>query len=79
MKLTQDVVERNMGLMVVLIILVVSVGGLVEIVPLYFQRSTTEPVAGLKEERPCRPLLPYFVVETRPSWIEWPRASLMIP
>ena len=35
-------------MMVVLIILVVSVGGLVEIVPLYFQRSTTEPVTGLK-------------------------------
>jgi cytochrome c oxidase cbb3-type subunit 2 len=48
MKLTQDFVERNVGLMVVLIILVVSVGGLVEIVPLFFQRSTTEPVAGLK-------------------------------
>jgi cytochrome c oxidase cbb3-type subunit 2 len=29
-----------------LIILVVSVGGLVEIVPLYFQKSTTEPVKG---------------------------------
>jgi cytochrome c oxidase cbb3-type subunit II len=48
MKLTQDFVERNVGLMVVLIILVVSVGGLVEIVPLFFQKSTTEPVAGLK-------------------------------
>jgi len=48
MKLTQDLVERNVGLMVVLIILVVSVAGLVEIVPLFFQRSTTEPVAGLK-------------------------------
>jgi cytochrome c oxidase cbb3-type subunit 2 len=48
MKLTQDFVERNMGLMVALIILVVSFGGLVEIVPLFFQRSTTEPVAGLK-------------------------------
>lgn len=48
MKLTHDFVERNVGLMVVLIILVVSVGGLVEIVPLFFQRSTTEPVAGLK-------------------------------
>ncbi len=48
MKLTQDFIERNMGVMVVLIILVVSVGGLVEIVPLFFQRSTTEPVAGLK-------------------------------
>jgi len=48
MKLTQDLVERNVGLMVVLIILVVSVAGLMEIVPLFFQRSTTEPVAGLK-------------------------------
>jgi cytochrome c oxidase cbb3-type subunit 2 len=43
-----DVIEQNMGLLIVLIILVVAVGGLVEIVPLYFQRSTTEPVAGLK-------------------------------
>ena len=41
-------IEKNIGLMIVLIILVVSVGGLVEIVPLYFQKSTTEPVAGLK-------------------------------
>ncbi len=43
-----DVIEQNVGLLIVLIILVVAVGGLVEIVPLYFQRSTTEPVAGLK-------------------------------
>jgi cytochrome c oxidase cbb3-type subunit II len=48
MKLTHDLVERNTGLLIVLILLVVSVGGLVEIVPLFFQRSTTEPVAGLK-------------------------------
>jgi cytochrome c oxidase cbb3-type subunit 2 len=41
-------VEKNVGLMVVLILLVVSVGGLVEIVPLYFMKSTTEPVAGLE-------------------------------
>ncbi|HEX6829716.1 MAG TPA: cytochrome-c oxidase, cbb3-type subunit II [Burkholderiales bacterium] len=43
-----DVVERNTGLMIILTLLVVAVGGLVEIVPLFFQRSTTEPVAGLK-------------------------------
>jgi cytochrome c oxidase cbb3-type subunit 2 len=43
-----DIIERNIGLLIVLVILVVSVGGLVEIVPLFFQRSTTEPVAGLK-------------------------------
>src|SRR4029453_358604 len=48
MKLTHDLIERNLGLMIVLVILVVSVGGLVEIVPLFYQRSTTEPVAGLK-------------------------------
>ena len=41
-------IEKNIGLMIVLIVLLVSVGGLVEIVPLYFQKSTTEPVAGLK-------------------------------
>lgn len=37
-----------MGLLIVLVILVVSVGGLVEIVPLFFQKSTTQPVTGLK-------------------------------
>ena len=40
--------EKNMTWLIVLILLVVSVGGLVEIVPLFFQRSTTEPVQGLK-------------------------------
>lgn len=48
MKLTHDMIERNSALLIVLVILVVSVGGLVEIVPLFFQRSTTQPVEGLK-------------------------------
>ncbi|MBM3392705.1 MAG: cytochrome-c oxidase, cbb3-type subunit II [Betaproteobacteria bacterium] len=48
MKLTHDFIERNIGWMIGLTILVVSVGGLVEIVPLFFQKSTTQPVAGLK-------------------------------
>jgi len=48
MKLTQEHVESNLPWLIVLVLLVVSVGGLVEIVPLFFQRSTTEPVAGLK-------------------------------
>jgi len=43
-----DLIERKVGLLIALVIAVVAVGGLVEIVPLYFQRSTTEPVAGLK-------------------------------
>jgi cytochrome c oxidase cbb3-type subunit 2 len=48
MKFTHDLIERKSALLIILVILTVSVGGLVEIVPLYFQRSTTEPVAGLK-------------------------------
>jgi len=43
-----DPIEKNIGLMMVLILLVVSVAMLVEILPLFFQKSTTEPVAGLK-------------------------------
>jgi cytochrome c oxidase cbb3-type subunit 2 len=48
MKLTHDLIERNQALLIVLVILTVAVGGLVEIVPLSFQKSVTEPVAGLK-------------------------------
>jgi cytochrome c oxidase cbb3-type subunit 2 len=43
-----DKVEKNIGLMIVLVIAVISIGGLVQIVPLFFQDSLTEPVAGLK-------------------------------
>ena len=48
MKLTHDLIERNQALLIVLVIVVVAVGGLVEIVPLAFMKSVTEPVAGLK-------------------------------
>ena len=41
-------IETNNGLMIVLILIVLLFGGLVEIVPLFFQKSTTQPVAGLK-------------------------------
>ncbi len=41
-------VEKNLGLLVLLVILVISVGGLVEIVPLFYMKSMTEPVDGLK-------------------------------
>jgi len=43
-----DKVETNVGLLLILTVLVISVGALVEIVPLFFQKSTTTPVAGLK-------------------------------
>jgi cytochrome c oxidase cbb3-type subunit 2 len=43
-----DQIEKSVGLLIVLTLLVVSVGGLLEIVPLFFQKSTTTPVEGLK-------------------------------
>lgn len=54
MNFSHETIEKNSALMIVLIILVVAVGGLVEIVPLYFQKSTTEPVAGLKPYTPMQ-------------------------
>ena len=54
MKFTHDQIERNPLLLILLVILVVSIGGLGEIVPLFFQKSTTEPVAGLTPYSPLR-------------------------
>jgi cytochrome c oxidase cbb3-type subunit 2 len=48
MALQHTQIEKNIGLMMLLIILVISVGGLVQIIPLFFMHSTTEPVEGLK-------------------------------
>ena len=45
---THEKIETNNFLMIVLILLVLVVGGLVEIVPLFFQRSTTVPIEGVK-------------------------------
>src|ERR671910_3646649 len=45
---SHEKVETSNFLMIVLILLVVAVGGLVEIVPLFFQKSTTQAVAGVK-------------------------------
>ncbi|MEW5891430.1 MAG: cytochrome-c oxidase, cbb3-type subunit II, partial [Pseudomonadota bacterium] len=49
-----DFIERSVPWMILLTVLVVSVGGLVEIVPLFFQRSTTQPVAGVKPYGPLQ-------------------------
>ena len=43
-----DIVEKNVGLLSVLILVVISFGGLAEIVPLFFMDETTKPVKGLK-------------------------------
>ena len=45
---SHEKIETNNFLMIVLILLVIAVGGLVEIVPLFFQKSTTEAVPGVK-------------------------------
>ena len=47
-KFTHELIEKNVTLLIVLSVLVVSIGGLVEIVPLFFQKSTTQPVEGWK-------------------------------
>jgi cytochrome c oxidase cbb3-type subunit 2 len=54
MKLTHDKIEQSVPLLIVLVILVIAVGGLVEIVPLYFQREVTQPVKGIKPYEPLR-------------------------
>jgi cytochrome c oxidase cbb3-type subunit II len=54
MKLNHDFIEQNSWLMIILVVLTVAVGGLVEIVPLFFQRQVTEPVAGVKPYEPLR-------------------------
>jgi cytochrome c oxidase cbb3-type subunit 2 len=46
--MNHESVEKNVGLMGVLIALVISLGGLVEIVPLYFQGAGTDPAPGIK-------------------------------
>jgi len=51
---THENIETNNFLMIVLILCVISFGGLVEIVPLFFQKSTTEPIKGLKPYTPLQ-------------------------
>ena len=46
--MSHEKVELNIGLMAVLIVVVILVGGIVEIVPLFFMKQTTEPVDGMK-------------------------------
>jgi cytochrome c oxidase cbb3-type subunit II len=54
MKMSQEHVEQNLPWMIVLVIAVVSIAGLVEIVPLFFQKSTTQPVKGLMPYTPLQ-------------------------
>ena len=51
---SHEKIETNNFLMIVLILLALAVGGMVEIIPLFFQRSTTQPVPGLKPYTPLQ-------------------------
>lgn len=57
-----EIVEKNVGLLIVLTIVAMSFGGLAQIVPLFFIESTTTPIAGLKP-------LPPLVLEGRDIYI----------
>ncbi|HUH40919.1 MAG TPA: cytochrome-c oxidase, cbb3-type subunit II [Castellaniella sp.] len=47
-RFSHELIERNVGLLIIFSILVVSFSGLVQIVPLFFQHSTTTPVEGVR-------------------------------
>lgn len=48
MQLRHEVVEKNLALMIVFVIIAISFGGLVEIVPLFYQQETTQPEENLR-------------------------------
>ena len=48
MRLSHEIVEKNVGVLIVLIFVAISFAGLTEIVPLFFLKETTQPVVGLK-------------------------------
>jgi cytochrome c oxidase cbb3-type subunit II len=54
MSFSHEKIETNNWLMIVLILLVVAVGGLVEIVPLFFQKSTTQAIKGVVPDTPLK-------------------------
>ena len=51
---SHETLEKNVGLLIALTLVVVSIAGLVQIVPLFFQHSTTEPVKGIAPYSPLR-------------------------
>ena len=54
MSFSHEKIETNNLLMIVLILIVLAVGGMVEIAPLFFQKSTTQPIKGVVPDTPLR-------------------------
>ena len=46
--ISQEKIERKVGWLIIMTLVTVSFGGLAEIVPLFFQDSTTKPIEGVK-------------------------------
>jgi len=57
-----EVIEKNLGLLIILVFIAISFGGLVEVVPLFFQKQTTQPIDGLTP-------LPALALEGRDIYI----------
>ena len=45
---SHETIETNSFLMIILILVTVAFGGIVEIIPLFYQKSTTEPIKGIQ-------------------------------
>ena len=45
--MNHEIIEKNLGLLTILTLIVISIGGLVEIVPLFFQSDLHKPLKGL--------------------------------
>jgi len=60
--MNHDIVEKNVGVLIILTLVAMSFGGLAQVVPLFFIESTTTPIKGLKP-------LPALVLEGRDIYI----------
>lgn len=60
--MNHEIVEKNIGLMIVLIVVAISFGALAQVIPQFWQKETTEPVTGLKP-------LPAVALEGRDIYI----------
>ena len=49
-----DTIERNLSLMMILIVVAISIGGLIEIIPLMVSSDATEPAEGIEPYAPLR-------------------------
>jgi Cbb3-type cytochrome oxidase, cytochrome c subunit len=66
---SHETIEKNVGLMIVLVAIVVSIAGLVQLVPLFFDKSTTQPIPASSPTPPC---------SSKVATCIWPRAATSV-